>query len=303
MRGLYWYSNPPYQGTPAPCSLPSLARTLTVTDSGMHRGHDIHLLTDILATKTDVLTAQMPVLAAHTAAITAKLADVAQAKMVCDQSATSCIIAIHSAADEQMAAVDLRAIDEKTMVDLRANEEKIMVDANANRDKAAIAVCRMSLLQQVSDIPHHSTLSKCDIVLSFAKLEVGQLEEKGKAALCCEGVSNQFAMVTEVLNKIGQLVVSDLPFAPTHSGSITFQRTPAHAQAADITILGHLRDEDERAAEEKLALSVTILLPTSSLTTTDLTLMPSPLPINLTLVTTLTFRITITTHPAPLCLP
>jgi hypothetical protein len=218
----------------------SLFRTLTVTDSGTHRGHDIHLLTDILVTKTDALTAQLPVLAAHTAAITAKMADVAQAKMVCDQSATRCVIAIHAAADEQMAAVDVRAIDEKTMVDLRANEEKIMVDANANRDKAAIAACRMSLLQQVSDIPHHSTLSQCDIVLSIAKLEVGQLE---------------------------------VTLAPTHSGASTFQRTPAHAQAADITSLGYLRDEDVHAAEEKLALSVTILVSASPLTTTALTLM------------------------------
>ena len=251
----------------------SLAGTLTATDSGTHRGHDIHPLTEILATKTDALTAQLPVLAAHTAAITVKLADIAQAKMVCDQSATRCVIAIHAAADEQMAAVDVRAIDEKTMVDLRANEEKIMVDANANRDKAAIAACRMSLLQQVSDIPHHSTLSQCDIVLSIAKLEVGQLEVTGRAALCCEGLSNQFTVVTEVLNKIDQLAVSDLTLAPTHSGASTFQRTPVHAQAADITILGYLRDEDVHAAEEKLALSVTILVSASPLTTTALTLM------------------------------
>ena len=193
---------------------------LTVPDAGMHRGHDVYPLTDILATKTNVLIAQLPVLAAQTAAITAKLADIVQAKLVCDQSATSCIIAIHAAADEQMAAVDVRA----------------------NRDKVAIAAGRMSLLQQVSEIPHHTTLSQCDISLSFAKFEVGQLEGTGKAALCCEGVSNRFTMITEVLSKIAQLEVSDLPI---HSGASTFQRTPPHLQAADITILGHLRDEDE----------------------------------------------------------
>ena len=176
----------------------------------------------MLDEQTASLKGDMAILAARRVDIAAALTMVKSAKAVNDESLAACIIGICLAAEHQTAAVKAFAI----------------------RQEADIAEKKKSLLLEVSVCPHHDTLSGLALKLEMTDLSIKQLETTSSAAMACSDVSNRFKMTNDVLKETALLKVSVLPLSPSTSGAITFQRPSANEQAADITMLGYLRDED-----------------------------------------------------------
>ena len=103
-------------------------------------------------------------------------------------------------------------------------------------------------MRQVAEVQHPTTLSEQDIDLSLAQMGVSAVKTTSDAALSCHDVSNRFVKITHALEQVAQLPVASWPLEPKTCGETTFLRASAEEQAADVTALGQLRDEDAHRA-------------------------------------------------------
>ena len=112
-------------------------------------------------------------------------------------------------------------------------------------------------MRQVAEVKHPTTLSGQDIDLSLAQMGVSAMKMTSDEALSCHDASNRFVKITHALVQIAQLPVASWPLEPKTCGETTFLRASAEEQAADVTTLGQLRDEDLHRAV--IAVAIVIL--------------------------------------------
>ena len=113
-------------------------------------------------------------------------------------------------------------------------------------------------MRKAAEVQHPTTLSGQDIDLSLAQMGVSVLKTTSDEALRCHDVSNRYMKITRVLEQIAQLPVESWTLEPKTCGETTFLRATAEEQAADVTALGQLRDEDVYRA----VVAVTIIIST-----------------------------------------
>ena len=111
-------------------------------------------------------------------------------------------------------------------------------------------------MRQTAEVQHPTTLSGQDIDLSLAQMGVSVLKTTSDEALRCHDVSNRYMKITRVLEQIAQLPVESWPLEPKTCGETTFLRASADEQAADVTALGQLRDEDLHRAVVAVAIII-----------------------------------------------
>ena len=128
--------------------------------------------------------------------------------------------------------------------------------ARGQREHAAIATNEAMLMRQAAEVLHPTTLSGQDIDLSLAQMGVSVLKTSSDEALSCHDVSNRYMKITRVLEQIAQLTAESWPLEPKTCGETTFLRASAAEQAADVTALGQLRDEDVHRAIVAVAIII-----------------------------------------------
>ena len=245
------------------CSDTGCKKAICLDCIDAHRGHVLCKLSKVTDEMEGILREKVKELGAHDIAITAGISKVKQAKAACDKSTAACLVAISAAADAQRAEVIGAPAPIPVPRDaLQGSFERFMQDtltppplaALGQREHAAIATNEATLMWQTAEVQHPTTLSGQDIDLSLAQMGVSVLKTTSDDALRCHDVSNRYIKITRVLEQIAQLPVESWPLEPKTCGETTFLRASAEEQAADVTALGQLRDEDLHRAAVAVAI-------------------------------------------------